>query len=56
MIRLKKIFVCGGVEFVNMNGGIGSAFATARNLMRDNLKHQQVDIYDGTKLIASIYG
>lgn len=56
MIRLKKIFVGGKTEFVNMRGGSGSAFAAARNLMRDNLKHQQVDIYDGTKLIAPIYG
>ena len=56
MIRLKKIFVGGKTEFVNMNGGSGSAFATARFLMRDNLKYQQVDIYDDSKLIASVYG
>ena len=56
MIRLKKIFVGGGHEFVNMNVGSCTAFGIARNLMRDKFKHQQVDIYDGTKLIASIYG
>ena len=56
MIRLKKIFVGGKTEFVTMYGGSPSAFSTARFLMRDNFKYQQVDIYDGTKLIASVYG
>lgn len=56
MIRIKKILVGGGVEFTNMNGGSPSAFQTARGLMRNKLKYQQVDIYDGSKLIASVYG
>lgn len=56
MIRIKKILVGGGVEFTKINGGSPSAFQTARSLMRDNLKYQQVDIYDDSKLIASVYG
>ena len=56
MIRFKKIFRDGTHVFVDMKGGIVSAIQIARYHLKIDGSLHQVDIYDGPKLIASIYG
>ena len=56
MIRFKKIFRDGTHVFVDIKGNFASAAQIARyHLKKDGSLHQ-VDIYNDSKLIASIYG
>ena len=56
MVRLKKTYKDGTVSFTNFGYGIEIAFTFSRKYLAVTHTLKQIDIYDDTKLIASVYG
>ena len=56
MVRLKKTYKDGTVSFTNFGCGIESAFTFSRKYIAATHTLKQIDIYENSKLIASVYG
>lgn len=56
MNRFKKTYKDGTHEFCGINTDINNAFQIARHNFRANCLLKQIDIHEGPKLIASVYG
>lgn len=56
MVRLKKTYRDGSVSFTNFGHLVDTAFCFSRKYLKAVRSLKQIDIYDDTKLIASVYG
>ena len=56
MNRFKKTYKDGTHEFYDINTDINNAIQIARHNFRANCSLKQIDIYEDSKLIASVYG
>lgn len=56
MIRLKKTYKDGTISFTKFGYSIGLAFAFSRKYLATTHTLKQIDIYEDSKLIASVYG
>lgn len=56
MVRLKKIYKDGTTTFSNCGHTLDAAFCFAYYRVQTVSNLKQIDIYENSKLIASVYG
>ena len=56
MVRLKKTYKDGTTSFTNFRHLVDTAFLFSRKYLKADRSLKQIDIYEDSKLIASVYG
>lgn len=56
MVRFKETYMDGTTTFLNCGHTLETAFCFAHYRVQTVSNLKQIDIYDDTKLIASVYG